>query len=97
MITRLLGRVLALAFTGGTLAGCYDEQAASKMMDKIHNQVAADAVKQYEIASRSGNKIDQCVHAGLVAAAYLQTQKESEYKTWKINEVNDCRRAGVPR
>jgi hypothetical protein len=36
----------------------------------LEDQVAGDAIKQYEIAKRSGNQVDAYVHAGIVAAAY---------------------------
>jgi hypothetical protein len=43
-------------------------------------------VQEYEIANRHGSKIDICVHAGLVAAAYLQAKDESNYQRWKSVE-----------
>lgn len=73
--------------------GC-DQMAANQMAD-IHNQVANDAVKQYEITVRSGTAVDRCVHAGLVAAAYLQAQDEQNYSTWKSKQTTDCQAAGL--
>jgi hypothetical protein len=67
----------------------------SEMQD-IEDKVAKDAVDQYDIAARSGNAIDRCVHAGLVAAGYLQAKDEAHYKTWKATERRDCRAAGMP-
>ena len=61
----------------------------------IHDKVAEDAVKQYDMASRNGSSIDACVHAGLVSAAYLQAQDETGYKKWKSIEQSDCRVAGI--
>ncbi len=77
-------------FAGGGL----DKQAAREMQ-KIENQVAVDAVNQYEIAKRQGNAIQICVQAGLVSAAYLQAKDENNYQQWKRTESEDCRRAGV--
>jgi len=72
------------------------EKQAQKDLGHIQQQVAEDAVKQYEIAKRSGSAMDACVHAGLVAAAYLQAKDEANYQRWKQIEAEDCRRAGAP-
>jgi hypothetical protein len=64
-------------------------------MQQIERRVAADAVKQYEIAKRNGNPIDAYVHAGMVAAAYLQAKDEENYKKWKAIESAEARRAGM--
>jgi len=63
----------------------------------IHYQVATDALNQYGMVARSGTPIDICVHAGLVAAAYLQANDEEKYRQWKTTENIDCTRANVPR
>ncbi len=52
----------------------------------VENKVANDAVKEYEITQRDGTKMDACVHAGLVAAAYLQAKDEDKYREWKATE-----------
>lgn len=78
-------------FFGGGL-----DQQASRDMTKIENKVATDAVDQYRIAERSGTKMDRCVQAGLVSAAYLQAKDEDNYKVWKRTERIDCDAAGVP-
>ena len=70
---------------------------AKQELAEIESQVAADAVKQYEIARRSGTKIDRCVHAQMVAAAFIQAKDEANYKKWKAVEAADCAAAGVPR
>lgn len=78
------------------LAACDIEKQAAQNMQKITNQVATDSVKQYEIAKRNGaTPIDICVQAGLVSAAYLQAQDESNYRKWKGIEKFDCESAGV--
>lgn len=83
---------VAWFFFGGGL-----EKQAAKDMNNIYNQVANDAVKQYEMAQRSGTPIDICVQAGLVSASYLQAKDESNYQRWKRTEGADCARAGVPK
>ena len=73
------------------------EKQASSTMNDIYKKVSADAVAQYKIAERQGDKIQICVQAGLVSAAYLQEQNESSYRNWKEIEKIDCRNAGMPK
>jgi len=74
------------------------ERQAERNMQNITNKVAADAEHQYSIVTKSGGTpIDICVHAGFVAAAYLQAKDESNYSKWKRIQGDDCRRAGVPQ
>jgi hypothetical protein len=78
-------------FFGGGL-----EHKAASDTQNIENQVASDAVKQYEIAERNGTKIDVCVQAGMVSAAYLQAKDENNYRNAKARENVDCAAAGMP-
>ena len=82
----------AYMFFGGGI-----EKEANKSLDSIYQQVADDAVSQYRITKTSGSAIDQCVQAGMVAAAYLQAQNQASYSVWKQTEAADCARAGIPR
>ena len=90
----ILGALVLLGgawyFFGGGL-----EQHAAKEMVTIERQVAADTEAQYSIAKRSGQPMDACVHAGAVAAAYLQAKDEPQFKVWKQTEKVDCAAAGV--
>ena len=79
-------------FFGGGL----QKQADSSLQD-IKDKVAGDAVAQYNIASSQGDKMQKCVQAGLVSAAYLQAQDQSNYDIWKATERVDCTVAGLPR
>lgn len=63
----------------------------------IEKKVANDSIDQYNMVKRNGSLIDACVHAGIVAAAFLQAKDESSYQKWKDIEESDCRLAGVPR
>ena len=65
-------------------------------MGGIYRQVVADSINQYKITLDSGNSIDICVHAGMVAASYLQAQDSINYAKWKQRERVDCDGAGVP-
>lgn len=83
--------IIALSFIFG---GGVEEQA-KKELDKIENQVATDAVKQYEIAKKNGSAMDAYVQAGIVAAAYLQTNDEENYKKWKKIEEEEAKNVGL--
>lgn len=48
-------------------------------MSDIENK-ATDAVTQYEIAKRQGDKMQICVQAGFVTAAFLQAKDEKNYR-----------------
>lgn len=65
-------------------------------LNVIENKVADDAVIQYNIAKRQGDKIQICVQAGLVAAAYLQAKDEANYNKWQSIKKTDCNNAGIP-
>jgi hypothetical protein len=69
---------------------------ATKTQENVYQQVASDAVAQYNIAKNSGNKTDACVHAGLVAASFLQAQNDFSYSRWKDIQKADCAEAGMP-
>ncbi|HOM84014.1 MAG TPA: hypothetical protein PLZ94_19750 [Armatimonadota bacterium] len=91
----IVGILVAIGLVWFFYGGGLEKQAA-KDMHRIEQQVAADAVKQYEIAKRSGTPMDAYVHAGLVAAAYLQAKDEANYQKWKQIEKQEAVRAGMP-
>lgn len=78
-----------------SLVGC--DAATDMQMDKIHNKVADDMVAQYDIAKKQGDVIQTCVQAGMVSAAYLQSQDEAKYNEWKAIEKTDCKAAGIDK
>jgi hypothetical protein len=78
---------LAWYYFGGGL-----EKQADQDLYRIETKVAQDSVQEYEIANRHGSKIDICVHAGLVAAAYLQAKDESN-----LSEMEVCREERLRR
>jgi hypothetical protein len=71
--------------------------SADELMQQAEKKVATDAVAQYEIAQKSGDKIQICVQAGFVSAAYLQAKNEPKYLEWKGIEKTDCAAAGIPK
>lgn len=76
---------LAIYFYGGGL-----QQNANVEMQNISDKVASDAVDQYNMAKRQGDKTQICVQAGFVSAAYLQAKDETNYTKWKSVEKSDC-------
>lgn len=80
---------LALMGLAMMLAGCDTSS--------IESQVAQDAVAQFQIAKRSGDPMQACVHAGLVSAAFLQAKDETSYRKWLAIEKQECTAAGVPQ
>lgn len=80
----------AFVFGGGL------EQQAAQSLRAIQADVAADAIEQYNIAKRNGSAIDAYVQAGIVVAAFLQLQDESNYQKWKQIQEEEARRAGMP-
>lgn len=92
--------IITIALVGGFiwfLFGGGMDKMGQRELQRIENQVAADAVKQYHIAKRNGNAVDICVQARLVTASYLQANDEFNYAQWKVTETNDCARAGIGR
>jgi len=71
-------------------------EAGNNYVEQVQNQVAQDAVEQYNIAKRQGDKIQICVQAGIVSAAYLQAKDETNYQKWKAIEKAECKAAGMP-
>lgn len=92
------GVLLAVILIGGGFwyfyGGGLQTQTRNELQN-VSNMVAEDAVKEYNIATKSNDKIQICVQAGFVVAAYLQAQDESNYLIWKEIEKDDCERAGV--
>lgn len=68
----------------------------ARPLNVIENKVADDTVEQYNIVKRQGDKIQICVQAGIVAAAYLQAKDEKNYSKWQSIKKSDCRAAGIP-
>lgn len=94
---RTIFYLLVIGWVLWMIFGVGSEQLLQQNMETAHNQVADDAVQQYQIAKRQGDRIQICVQAGMVTAAYLQAKDEASYQSWKSIEASDCRAAGLPR
>lgn len=92
---QVVGGLLVAGFGLWWMAVGFDS-SVDRNVAKIEADVAADMVKQYEIAERSGDAMTKCVQAGTVAAAYLQAKNEDAYQTWTKTQKRDCKKAGVP-
>lgn len=44
--------------------------------------VAENAVAEYEMAMRNGDKATACFRAGVAASAYLSAKAEADYRKW---------------
>lgn len=93
---QVVGALIAAAVAVAYMAGGGIQGEAQRNLSQIEDQVAVDAVKQYQIAERQGDRMQICVQAGLVAAAYLQAKNEASYNQWKKIQAADCKRAGLP-
>lgn len=82
---------------GGITTPATQDERAAALVQGWKDETAADFVKQYEIAKRSGTAMDACVHAGLAGAAFLQSKNEAEYQKWKKIEKADCQAAGISK
>lgn len=72
-------------------------EETSAFLNEINVSVATDAETQYQMTKVSGNQIDRCVQAGMVAAAWLQAQDNDKFAHWKDVEDAECSRAGIVR
>jgi len=63
----------------------------------VEDQMVQQALAEYQIAWRSNDRVQTCVHAGIVAAAYLHAKDEANYNQWLSTEKKECKVAGVPR
>jgi hypothetical protein len=88
----LIGLILVIVFFA---SGGLNKQV-ERDMQEIENKVASDAVAQFQIAKAQGDKMQICVQAGLVSAAYLQAKDTANYNAWKEIEKGWCKVAGLP-
>lgn len=95
-------KLLIVLMTSSTLLiGCEESNKITNaiidtQMDPIYQKVIDDSLHEYEIVKKNGDKMETCVHAGMVKAAYLQAKDEDNYKKWNGIEKSDCTDAGMP-
>ena len=85
---------LSLMVSVVMLTGCTSPE--EKELQDIHQQVIKDAIAQYENIKKTDDKIEICVYARMVTAAYTQANNKTEADKWKIIEDQDCKKAGIP-
>ncbi|HLD91748.1 MAG TPA: hypothetical protein VI911_12175 [Patescibacteria group bacterium] len=74
------------------LTGCVNSNSTMK---GVHEKVIKQFLNQYKLAIKSGDKIEICVQAGFVVAAYSQAGIEKDYLKWKTIQRQDCAYAGI--
>lgn len=63
----------------------------------VYDQVCKDAVNEFLIAARQGDKMQMYAQAGFCCAAFLQVQDEANYRKWKAIEREIGRQIGMPQ
>lgn len=58
-------------------------------------RVADKYLRQYEMAKAQGDKVQICVQAGLVSAAFLSAEDQEQYNKWKAIESLKCEESGI--
>lgn len=89
------GIVLVIAFAVWKI-NIHTPTSEYYIRDTIEETVAKDAVRQYMIAERQGDKMQMYVQAGICSAAFLQAEDEQNYRKWKEVENNLARQIGLP-
>lgn len=76
--------LIYLLFTTGS------SDTGQHQINETKNQVAQEAIKQYNIVKRNGSGIEASLHAGFVAEAFLQVGDKENYAKWtKIKEQEE--------
>lgn len=70
-------------------------EETNKAVDDLYQNVATDFVAQYELTKQHGSRVDRCLAAKQVAAAYLQAKSTAPYAEWKTIEGEECEEAGL--
>ncbi|MCC3344851.1 hypothetical protein [Psychrobacter sanguinis] len=87
-----MNKLIAGVLLAMVMTGCDSQE---QQLTAIHAKVADDAVEQYDIAKKQGDKVQICAQAGIVSAAYMQAKDEPKYNEWKAVEKADCKAAGI--
>lgn len=87
-----MNKLIAGVLLAMVMTGCDSQE---QQINTIHAKVADDAVEQYDIAKKQGDKVQICAQAGIVSAAYMQAKDEPKYNEWKAVEKADCKAAGI--
>ena len=90
-------RVVGLMMGGWFLGTSYSEVLAAALGKLSSIEIpegavldVADALAKYERASRSGNALDMCVQAKLVAGAYVEAGSAASADAWRARERESC-------
>lgn len=56
----------------------------------VNYKVTNDAIKQYDIVEKTGDRKEICREMTSVIAAYLYVKDEENYNKWKQKKDNEC-------
>jgi hypothetical protein len=76
--------LLFLVFVVVTIASAVGiRRAAQDAQQRFHDQLVADAFKQYKIVAQGDDAMAKSLHAGVVAEAFLMAKDGENYHKWK--------------
>ena len=84
---------MKLAIVLASLSLCACAPIVEGQVAKVNNLRVQDAIRAYEAASRSGDPLDMCVKAKLVAAAYDEGRETVSAEAWRAREREACQLA----
>lgn len=96
VVSVVLGTVALISY--GQLRNSGRETHAAEVAQQVRSierSVVFDAIAQFRTAQRAGDKVDVCVHAGLVTASLIQAKESLALSKWKPIEAFYCARAGL--
>jgi len=93
--TKAIISIIILIIVIWFIFGGGQTKVANQQLDEIKNQVAEDAVQQYRIAKRQGDKMQTYTQASLAAVAYLQAKDETNYIKWKAVQDSCGKEVGL--
>ena len=84
-ITSLAQWVTVAVFIGAIFAGAIwgIARVSVAARAKFHEQMVAEAFQQYKIVEQGDDLMAKCLHAGVVAEAFLMAKDADNYHKWK--------------
>lgn len=63
---------------------------------QVTSDMVSESIKSYNLVKSTGNKMDTCAYASVVATSMVQAKDVTGYKKWKETERAECQLAGIP-
>jgi hypothetical protein len=86
---------LAMLAYWASLAAPPAATRAALILRSAYEEEADDAVRQYRVALKQGNKAELCFFSGMIASAYSDDKEQQT--AWQQREGLDCAAAGMER